>query len=175
MRKLKTRKGLAMLTVAAMAFLGIGYGLFNALSAQAVTSGTTIRGVIGGDFDSQLPAGSVNGADWGVDTTLIPHAGNLIHDNQVFVNVNGWLGGAGQTQPTTTDTSSACNGTPAAPTASGGLVCIYVGGGDNAADVSGDSIMPGTGGSRLGFKLIWDSSAHNGDTFIDATWAYTFP
>jgi hypothetical protein len=54
-------------------------------------------------------------------------------------------------------------------------VCIYVAGGDNAADVSGVSIIPGTGGSRLGFKLIWDSSAQNGDTFIDAVWAYRFP
>src|SRR5690348_7110135 len=71
MRKLKTKKGLAMLTVAAMALLGIGYGLFNAFTAEAATSGTTIRGVVGGDFDSELPAGSINGADWGVDTTLI--------------------------------------------------------------------------------------------------------
>ncbi len=67
-------------------------------SAYASLSGTTIRGAIGGDFDSQLTPGSVNSA-----------------------------------------------------------------------------IIPGSGGSRFGFKLIWDSTAHNGDTFIDAVWAYKFP
>jgi hypothetical protein len=33
--------------------------------------------------------------------------------------------------------------------------------------------VPGTGGSRFGFKLIWDAQG-NGDTFVDAVWAYHF-
>ena len=51
---------------------------------------------------------------------------------------------------------------------------IYVTGGDNAANVSGDAVIPGSGGSKLGFKLLWDAE-HNGDTFIDAVCAYRFP
>jgi hypothetical protein len=31
-----------------------------------------------------------------------------------------------------------------------------------------------TAAGRYGFKLKWDA-AHNGDTFIDAVWAYRFP
>ena len=53
-------------------------------------------------------------------------------------------------------------------------MCIYIAGGDNAANVSGYSIIPGTGGSKFGFKLKWDAM-HNGDTFIDAVWAYRYP
>jgi hypothetical protein len=32
----------------------------------------------------------------------------------------------------------------------------------------------GTGASPYGFRLAWDASAL-GDTFVDATWAYTAP
>ena len=142
--------------------------------ASAARSGQLVTGAIGGDFDSQLPSGSINGADWGVDQTL--HASERIHDGDVFVVVSTWRSGdPAQTQPTTTDGPGPCGGTLAAPTAPRGVVCVYIAGGDNAADVSGVSIIPGTGGSKLGFKLVWDSSAQNGDTFIDAVWAYRFP
>lgn len=171
MAKLKTRKGLAVISVFAVV---VGIGLFNALSAEAVVSGRTIRGAIGADFDSQLPAGSINGADWGVDQTLTPNASNLIHDGNVFIVVSTWQNGGGQTQPTTTDGPGPCTGTRAIPTAPRGDVCIYVTGGDNAANLAGYSIVAGTGGSRFGFKLKWDA-VHNGDTFIDAVWAYKFP
>jgi len=162
MARFKTKKSLALISVVAVV---LGVGLFNAFSAQAVSSGTTIRGAIGGDFDSELPAGSVNGADWGVDETLRPAADNAIHDGDVFVQ-----------GPNSVDSNSAeCPGTAAHPTATPGVVCIYILQSDNAANVEGLSIAPGTGGSRFGFKVLWDSSAHNGDTFLDATWAYKFP
>jgi hypothetical protein len=74
----------------------------------------------------------------------------------------------------TSDTSARCTGTLARPTAPRGKVCIYVAGGDNAANVSGYSVRPGTDESRFGFKLKWDAM-HNGDTFIDAVWAYRYP
>jgi hypothetical protein len=34
--------------------------------------------------------------------------------------------------------------------------------------------VPGSGASRFGFKPIWDSP-NNGDSFIDAVWAYHYP
>jgi len=37
-----------------------------------------------------------------------------------------------------------------------------------------NSVRPGTGESRYGFKLKWDA-VQNGDTFIDAVWAYRYP
>ena len=42
------------------------------------------------------------------------------------------------------------------------------------ANVSGVPIIPGSGASRFGFKLIWDAP-NNGDSFIDAVWAYPYP
>ena len=163
-------------SVALTAAVAVGSLIFAAPASTGATpaSGTLIRGAIGGDFDSELPGGTVNGADWGVDQTLRPVATNVIRDGDVFIVVDTWVNGGGQTKPTTSDTSTDCNGTVAQPTAPSGDVCIYIAGGDNAANVSGYSIIPGTGGSKFGFKLKWDA-IHNGDTFIDAVWAYRYP
>jgi len=98
-----------------------------------------------------------------------------VSDGDVFVDVSGWQNAGGQTPPTTTDTNPAgCTGTPADPTAPAGTVCIYVSGADHAFNLEGLSVLFGTGASRYGFKLKWDAS-DAGDTFVDATWAYTAP
>ena len=87
-----------------------------------------------------------------------------------------WTDGGDQTAPTSGDNGdTVCTGTPANPTAPHGMVCIYVAGTDNAANVEGYSVMPGVGESRYGFKLKWDIPDGEGDTFVDATWAYRAP
>ena len=139
-------------------------------TASASLSGTTVRGAIGGDFDTQLPACGQNGADWAVDQTLM--AGNHINDGDVFIVVS--TAGGGGSPPTTTDGPGPCNGTVKLPTAPRGKVCIYVTQSDNAVNLNGYSIMPGAGGSPYGFKLLWDAGG-NGDTFVDAVWAYRYP
>jgi hypothetical protein len=159
MAKLKTRKGLAVLSAMAVV---LGIGLFNAFSAQAVTSGTTIRGAIGADYDCELPPGGTVGCDWGNDGSLRPVASSALHDQDVTVK-----GGADTAE-------NNCSGTARNPTAPPGTVCIYPLQSSNAVNLTGYSIAPGTGGSRFGFKLLWDA-AGNGDTFVDATWAYRFP
>jgi hypothetical protein len=144
--------------------------LENQLAFATVPSGRTIRGAVGGDFDA---AASV--LDWGVILSLPAKARAALSDDDVFVNVAGWTSGdVGQVQPTTTDTDAGCDGSPANPTAPAGKVCIYVAGGDNAEDVQGYSVLPGTGASPYGFKLKWTNTA-TGDTFIDAVWAYQAP
>jgi hypothetical protein len=52
-------------------------------------------------------------------------------------------------------------------------VCVYLIGSGGATNIRGVTPVPGTGGSRFGFKLIWDATG-NGDTFVDAVWAYHF-
>jgi hypothetical protein len=153
------------------AALAIGLGKETAQAAPA--PGSLLRGAVGADFDSQLPPGGVVGADFGVDVSLPQRAGNALGDNDVYIALR-WRNGGGQTKPTTSDTNAGCTGTLALPTAPRGKVCIYVAGGDNAANVSGYSVRPGTGESRYGFKLKWDA-VQNGDTFIDAVWAYRYP
>jgi hypothetical protein len=139
------------------------------LSWASVPSGRTIRGAVGGDFDA-----AANLTDWGVVVSLPSRARNALGDDDVFVVVTTWQSGNGQTQPTTTDTNVGCTGTVTSPTAPAGKVCIYVAGGDNATDLNGYSVRPGTGRSPYGFKLSWTNSVP-GDTFIDAVWAYRAP
>jgi hypothetical protein len=145
-------------------------GAAGASALNAVPSGQTIHGVVGGDFH----AFDNSASDFGTDVTLPMPAANALSDNDVFVNVAGWQDAGGQTTPTTTDTNAGCNGTPAAPTAPAGKVCIYVSGADHAFNLAGYSVLFGTGASPYGFKLKWDAS-QAGDTFVDATWAYTAP
>jgi hypothetical protein len=104
-------------------------GLESQLLFGTVPSGRTMRGAVGGDVDAAQAAG-----DWGVITSLPMKASEGLSDDDVFVNVAGWTDAGGQTQPTTTDTNAGCTGSPANPTAPAGKVCIYVAGGDNAAD-----------------------------------------
>lgn len=131
-----------------------------------VPSGKTIQGAVGGDFASETAGG-----DWGVITSLPLKARNDLTDADVSVNVTTWTDAGGQTDPTTTDANPGCTGTVDNPTAPAGEVCIYVAGGDNAADLFGYSVEPGSGGSPYGFKLAWTSPI-TGDTYIDAVWAY---
>jgi len=134
-----------------------------------VPAGQTLRGAIGADFTAAAGA-----EDFGTIASLPIPASNPLSDGDVSVNVNTWGDGGGQTQPSTTDTSAGCSGSLAEPTAPAGKVCIYVAGGDNAIDVNGFSVIPGSGASPYGFKLGWTSNGA-GDTFIDAVWAYTAP
>jgi hypothetical protein len=145
-------------------------GPAGASALDPVPSGETIRGAVGGDFH----AADADASDFGVVVSLPMPAANNLSDDEVNVNVAGWTDAGGQTPPTTTDTNPGCTGTPAAPTAPAGEVCIYVAGADHAFNLEGYSVLPGTGASPFGFKLKWDAS-QEGDTFVDATWAYTAP
>jgi hypothetical protein len=145
--------------VALVVVLGVGVARSTANSPKP-----TIKGMVGGDFDTELPAGSINGADWGVDASFQRPASNLIHDTDVKVVGTG-SGDSGD--------FTGCNGSAAHPTAPPGKVCVYLIGSGGATNIRGVTPVPGTGGSRFGFKLIWDATG-NGDTFVDAVWAYHF-
>lgn len=141
---------------------------------RSVPAGKTIRGVVGADYHNTGAAGT---ADYGVDVSLPLKARNALGDEDVEVNTKNWVdGGPGQTAPTSGDTgNTTCTGTVNYPTAPAGKVCIYVSGADNAANVAGYSVLPGTAKSPYGFKLKWDIPTGPGDTFVDAVWAYTAP
>jgi hypothetical protein len=167
------RKKIGFLLGASLIAALVVAGITRQGASAAPAPGSLLRGAVGADFDSQLPPGGLVGADFGVDVSLPQRAGNRIGDDDVYIALR-WRNGGGQTIPTTSDTNAGCTGSLAFPTARRGKVCIYVAGGDNAANVSGYSVRPGTGQSRYGFKLKWDAM-HNGDTFIDAVWAYRYP
>src|SRR5205823_9215248 len=77
----------------------------------------TIRGMVGGDFDTQLPAGSLNGADWGVDASFQRPADNLITDTRAKVVGTG----SGDSADFT-----GCSGSYTNPTAPKGRGCVYL-------------------------------------------------
>jgi len=148
------------------------------LQTQPVTSGTTVRGVIGGDFDVPTGTSCTDNCDWAGYASLPFPAPVGLSDDDVLVDVTTWTDAGGQTAPvadSSESTSAAtCTGSVTTPTAPAGKVCIYVAGGDNAGAVKGVSVLPGTGASKYGFKLVW-ASLNDEDTFIDAVWAYTAP
>lgn len=137
--------------------------------ASAGREGRTIRGVIGGDFHAVASAG---GDDWGALASLTRRAATPISDGDVAVVDD-------QAPPgvvSTDETDVACTGTYQVPTAPPDKVCIYISNGDNAVDVHGVSIVPGsTGGSRYGFKMVWSTPTVDADTFVEASWAYRLP
>jgi hypothetical protein len=146
-------------------------GPAGASALNPVPPGKTIRGAVGGDYEAQAAL-----QDWGLDMTLPVPAANDLADGDVTVNIDSCTPDTGQVCPTTSDIAEnpGCDGTPDAPTAPEGVLCIYVSGADNAENVRGDSVLFDGGASPYGFKLLWDT-VHNGDTFVDATWAYTAP
>jgi hypothetical protein len=129
---------------------------------DTVPSGTTIHGVVGLDVDA-----TAAGGDWGtLETMGMPGTAELT-DDDVAINVDGWEDLGGNTAPTTTDADADCTGTPTNPTAPAGTVCIYVLHATNAQDLFGYGV-----GSDQGFKLNF-TNVLEGDSFVDATWAYT--
>jgi hypothetical protein len=145
-------------------------GEAGASALNPVPSGKTVRGVVGGNFHAY----DDSARDFGIDVTLPVPAANALGNDAVFINVAGWQNDGGQTPPTTADTDPGCTGTPANPTAPPGKLCIYVSVADNAFNLGGCSVLSGAGASPYGFQLRWDSTA-DGDTLVDATWAYTAP
>jgi hypothetical protein len=137
--------------------------------ASAGREGRTIRGVIGGDFHGVASAG---GDDWGALASLTRRAATAISDGDVAVVDNQAPAGVVSSD----EADVACTGTYQVPTAPADKVCIYISNGDNAVDVHGVSIVPGsTGGSRYGFKIVWSTPADDADTFVEASWAYRLP
>ena len=83
----------------------LGYGDLAAstlafLQTRGVRPGMTVRGVIGGDFDIPTGTSCTDNCDWGAYASLQFPAQNLLGDDDVLVDVTGWIDGGGQTQPT---------------------------------------------------------------------------
>jgi hypothetical protein len=138
-------------------------------SPASAAAPRTLRGVIGGDFHGIASAG---GDDWGALASLGAKALTRITDADVAVVDD--QAPAGVTSGDESDV--ACTGTFASPTAPADKVCVYLSNGDNAVDVHGVSIAPGsTRGSKYGFKIVWSTPTDDADTFVEASWAYRLP
>ena len=139
------------------------------LQGASAAGGRTVRGVIGGDYHG---IASVGGDDWGALASLGATARTRISDADVAVVDDQAPAGVVSSD----ESDVACSGTFQRPTAPPDTVCIYLSNGDNAVDVHGVSIVPGSaGGSKYGFKVVWSTPTDDADTFIEGSWAYQLP
>jgi hypothetical protein len=139
-----------------------------AVAAPAVTT----RGVIG--LDTEGVAGLTDGGDWGAVASIGGRGARTpLSDTDVAVDAALPAGVANVTVGDSGD--HGCNGTWRAPTAPPDTVCIYIANADNAVDIRGVSISPGSGGTKYGFKIVWSHAIDGEDSFVDAVWAYTRP
>jgi hypothetical protein len=72
------------------------------------------------------------------------------------------------------DADPSCAGTPTAPTAPAGKVCLYLTSGAGAGTAFDGQAIPGLAGSRAGF-VVHATNATVGESGIFGTWAYTAP
>jgi hypothetical protein len=140
------------------------------LSYQPAGAATaqTFRGVIGADVHASAGACC---DDWGALASIGGRAKTRIQDVDVAVVDD-------QAPPGVTSSDEGdvnCAGTFKIPTAPPDKVCIYVSNGDNATDVHGVSVVPGAGGSKFGFKIVWSTPTDDADSFVEAVWAYQRP
>lgn len=144
------------------------------LAPAGAAPAKTFRGVIGADVEGV--AGLTDGGDWGAVATVPGEADTRLSDTDVAVD-NALPDAATDGQPVSVGDAGdhACTGTWQVPTAPPDTVCIYIANADNAVDIRGVSISPGSGGVKWGFKLVWSHATNLEDSFVDATWAYTRP
>ena len=113
-------------------------------------SGEIVTGAIGADLENPAPNGDF------ADTANLPAEPPVaLDDTTVDVDGGDEVGGR-------------CTGTADAPTAPGGVVCIYNEGSANATTLEGFSSSDG------GFVVHWIAPAA-GDTFFSGVWAYRAP
>jgi hypothetical protein len=129
----------------------------------------TVRGVIG--IDVEGVAGLTDGGDWGDVATVDGGATTRLSDTDVTVAAAIPASVTG-TVVVSDSAEHPCTGSFRVPTAPPDKVCIYIANADNAADIHGVSISPGSAGVKWGFKLVWSHVVDGEDSFVDATWAY---
>lgn len=128
---------------------------------NVIPSGTTVTGNIYWDEHSH-----VNAADYRLQVDLPVTAPEKL-------SVDTRINFAKDTRAETFDDDPQCNGTPAAPTAPAGKVCIYLINTTRTASLSGVAISPENFREKS-FFITW-VSVGTGDMYVYATWAYTAP
>lgn len=138
---------------------------------DVIPQGTTIYGVVGGDFYS----GSAN-TTWGTVASLQAVAPTTFSDQLVVIKnnpeVDNECGNATCLHSEELSYAAYCTGDATNPTASPGWICIYPTVDVNAAGLRAMSLPTDNG--RYGFALRWTAS-NTGRTLFRGVWAYTAP
>ena len=136
-----------------------GYQTF---STHPIPSGSTVTGAFG--LSSNVTVPGVTGNDVTQVVQLPGPASTDLTDATVnFANAAG-----------VTDADAACTGTPLAPTAPAGKVCLYLSATQGLGTAVDGAAIPLLSGSRAGF-LVHAANVSGGGTGVFGTWAYTAP
>ncbi len=136
-----------------------------------IPQGTTIFGVIGGDFYAPIM-----GAEWSISESM--HAvPPTTYSNEMVVVQNNTIVDNNCDSATCLSNeeltySNHCTGNASQPTAPGGWICIYPTS-DNNADAMRAVAIPSDKG-QYGFLVKW-TATHSGKSSFKAVWAYTAP
>lgn len=136
---------------------------------DVLPSGTTIYGVIGGDYD-----GAAN-ATWGMTDSLHGVPPGVLSNEAVIIQNNSAVNSQCSGSCLSVEEvqfSILCGGNSDAPSAPPGYVCIYPTIATNARGIRA-TVVP-NGGGRFGFFVRWTAGGA-GDTTFRGVWAYTAP
>lgn len=125
------------------------------LAGGRIPSGKTVRGFAG----LQVP--STTSGNFAVTVDLPGDAGKRLTASDVNF-------GAGSGTP---DDDPACTGSPSAPTAPAGKVCLYL----VSSDTDSSNYYGGGVSDRRSFIIGWSDSASNSIAYVSVRWAYTAP
>lgn len=144
---------------------------------DTIPSGTTVSGIIGGDFDTD--EGTIG--DWRVFQSFPAPIGRTLHETDDVIVANtsvvddNCVGDVTCLSAAEAAAASACTGTTIAPTAPAGKVCIYPYFHANARDIDGYAFSVTGETSTKGFYLDWSVDGSPRDTYLAGVWAYTQP
>lgn len=146
-------------------------GARGASAFSSIPSGTTIYGVIG-----LLARAEEGEAQWASSASMYGILPQALGNEQVVVAntsaISTQCNGSTCLHPDELPYTDLCSGSPEAPTAPAGWLCIYPAYATNAKGILGSALPSGNG--RYGFLLRW-TSKDSGSTSVRGTWAYTAP
>jgi len=148
------------------------------LLTRAIPKGATVYGVIGGRYVAR------GGEETYLAMSSLPARTTPVFDEESDIQVTNTAACAADSNCLTaeeSDVASTCTGTAANPTAPKGKVCIYPVTRLNAKFLVGFHVLEGANGNApapasfsTGFRLGWESESE-GETSVEAVWAYTAP
>jgi hypothetical protein len=144
----------------ALSLGGTAAAAYLTFAGRAIPSGTTVTGAFG--IASSVMAPGTNDIQ---QVVQLPGSApsDLTSETVNFANAAG-----------ATDADATCSGTPGAPTAPAGKVCLYLSGGLGDGTLFEGAAIPGLAGSRSGF-VVHALNTTLSTTGVFGTWAYTAP
>jgi hypothetical protein len=150
----------------ALALGGTAAAGYVTFASRGIPSGVTVTGAFG--FSSNVSVTTTPAATMANDVTQVVQLPGAAPADLSSETIN-FASAAGAA-----DADAACSGTPAAPSAPAGKVCLYLSSLQGLGTTVDGEAIPLLPGSRAGF-VVHATNASLGGTGVFGTWAYTAP